>query len=139
VQVLRAEALHLRARAALAVAAQPGKRENMLRLAERDAQALVDQRARWIQPFASLIRAAIASRRAPDEVLPLLRAAISGFDAASMRLYSAAATRRLGQYAGGDHGRELIASSDSFMRRELIQDPARFAFVLAPGFAIDDG
>ena len=139
VQVLRAEALHLRARAALAVAVQPKKRESMLGLAERDARALVDERARWIQPFASLIRAAIASRRAPDDALPLLRAAISGFDAANMRLYSAAATRRLGQYAGGDHGRALIESADSFMQRELIQDPARFASVLAPGFAIDDG
>jgi hypothetical protein len=39
-----------------------------------------------------------------------------------MRLYAAAARRRLGELIGGDEGKGLIAAGDAVMRAERIED-----------------
>ena len=57
-----------------------------------------------------------------------------GFDACDMRLYAAAARRRLGQLVGRAEGRALMAGAESWMAGQTIRNPARMAAMLAPGF-----
>ena len=51
-----------------------------------------------------------------------------------MKMYAAAARRRLGKIIGGERGAELIDMSEDWMRRQQIKNPAAFANMLAPGF-----
>jgi hypothetical protein len=52
-----------------------------------------------------------------------------------MPLYAAAARRRAGELSEGEKGLQLILVADAFMARESIKSPARWAAMLAPGFA----
>ena len=45
------------------------------------------------------------------------------FEQCGMKIYAAAARRRLGEWTGGDRGREWIDAADAFMQSEKIPDP----------------
>jgi hypothetical protein len=51
-----------------------------------------------------------------------------------MRLYAAAARRRLGRLIGGDAGKALLVEADTWMASQGIKNPARMTAMLAPGF-----
>ena len=137
VQVLRTESHFLRGRCALAAAAQGLDRKRLLRIAKRHAAKLAREGMPWIEPFAPLLRAGIRSIVGDsDRARELLAAAAAGFDRADLRLYAAAARRRLGQLTGGTEGEELIRQADELMRSEQIPRPDRVTEVLAPGFLI---
>ena len=93
-------------------------------------------RAGWAAPVSSLLLAGIAvTKRASDErAITLLRSAVSGFDAAEMALYGAAARRCLGGAIGGDEGASLIRTADEWMASQTVRNPARLTAMLAPGF-----
>jgi hypothetical protein len=136
VQLTRLEAIHLRARAALALGrARPGERRARAREAEADARRMAAERMAWSDPLAALLRAGAASLggnlAAADD---LLAGAIRGLDAADMALYAAAARWQRGRVLSGEEGRALLAGAEASMRREGIVAPARFAAMLAPGF-----
>ena len=68
IQIVRVESLHVRARAALALAARPGiqrERERLLRAAAADADRLADEKIAYATPLAALVRAGVrrAARR----------------------------------------------------------------------------
>ncbi|HLE61639.1 MAG TPA: AAA family ATPase, partial [Pyrinomonadaceae bacterium] len=134
IQILRVEARHLRARAALASAAVQN-REARLQIADKLARKIQKEPLQWAEPLAALIRAAIAAARGdkPTAVTFLLRA-LEGFSTANMALYEAASRRRLGEAVGGERGRQLIAEANNWMARQRIQNPARMTQMLAPGF-----
>ena len=128
VQYIRIESLYHRAAAALAVAGG-----DMLKLAEADARSIQREHMPWSDPLAQLLRAAVAAARGDREAaVNLLRTAESGFDAAEMGLYAAAARRRRGVLIGGDAGRRLIEHADAWMSRQNIRNPARMTAMLAP-------
>jgi hypothetical protein len=90
----------------------------------------------WADAFAGLVRAAVAVRRGDARTAAaLLPEAAGTLDKLTMRLYAAAARRRLGEVLGGDEGRVLVAEADAWMAGQKIQDPARMTAMLAPGFA----
>jgi eukaryotic-like serine/threonine-protein kinase len=134
---------HLQGRAALAAAAKVapsnwylGQRSTLLRTAVRQARRIEKANMPWSNPLASLLRAGFANLQGrPDETLSHLIAAADGFDAAGMRMYSAAARRQRGRLIGGDEGRELVRRADEFMTAEGVNEPERIAHMLAPGFA----
>jgi hypothetical protein len=135
VQILRVESHYLFARCALAAAAAGVDRQRLLRVAERHAAPMAREHMSWIAPFAPLLRAGIHSVKGEQEAARrLLLVAAEGFDRADMRLYAAAARRRLGQLTGGDEGRTLVLRADDVMRAQGIPKPDRVAAVLAPGF-----
>lgn len=45
------------------------------------------------------------------------------FEQCEMKIYAASARRRLGEWAGGERGREWIAAADRFLESEKIPDP----------------
>jgi len=139
IQYIRTEALWLRARCQLAVAARAtgGAREKHLRNAERDARRLERENMPWSLPMVSLLRAALANLRGQrDHVSALLAEADTGFFAAQMNLFATAARRRRGLLIGGDEGRRLVVEADAWMTAQTILAPERMIAVYTPG--LDD-
>ena len=134
IQGLRIDSLHLRARLALA-GAMGNQREHHLRLAEKLAQKIEGEEMAYAYPFATLVRAGIIHQSGNQAgAIALLEKASSDFDAVRMRLYAVAARRRLGELVGGDRGRQLIAQTEEWMKKQQIKNPARMMNLLAPGF-----
>jgi hypothetical protein len=134
IQGLRIDALHIRARLALA-SAVGDQGEQHLRLAEKLAAQIESEEMAYANPFATLIRAGIAHRRGDDRrAISLLEKATNDFDASHMRLYATASRRRLGEMIGGDRGRQLVARTEEWMAKQEIKNPARMMNLLAPGF-----
>jgi hypothetical protein len=141
VQVLRIEARHLRARCALAaIVSGEAQPEKLFQTAEKHVRLIEREQMAWARPLGALIRASIAGLRGDKErAAELCAVAIAGFEAAQMRLYAAAARRRLGQLTAGAEGQQLVAAADAWMRQQHIKQPARITNMLAPGFFIGTG
>jgi hypothetical protein len=134
-QGLRIDALHLKARTALAVAAMAKQPEPLLKTAARLARRIEKEKMLWSAPFVSLIRAGIANTRGDEKkCADLLTRAVAELEAADMSLYAAAARRRLGQTLSGATGESLIAEADEWMQKQTIKNPARLTRMLVPGF-----
>ena len=134
VQLLRIEASYLRARCALAAASRD--RGRLLAIARDEARRIAREKMRWSDPLASLLRAGIANMEGDTaRAEQLLGAAVDGFDRAAMKLYAAAARRRLGILVGGERGRELVCRADNWMASQTIKNPPLMTGMLAPGFA----
>jgi hypothetical protein len=135
-QGIRIDALHLRARLALASAtSREPERQRRLRIAERAADRIAKEDMAWSNPLATLTRAGIAWQRGDRETsAALTREALTGLEATETGLYAAGARRRLGELLGGDEGRELITKADEWMGRQQIRNPPAFTRLMAPGF-----
>jgi hypothetical protein len=89
----------------------------------------------WTSALSKLVQAGVyAQRGKTEQAICALEAAVTELDAAEMKLYAAAARRRLGALMGGDAGAGHIAAGDAFMDRQKVTDNARITAVLAPGF-----
>ena len=133
IQILRIEALHLRARAALASAIGSGEK-NRVDLAEKSAARIEREKMTWGLPFAILIRAAVAQQRGDREAaVRLLTDALERFDRERMYLYAAASRHRLGELLGGERGEQLKAQADAWMVGQKILNPPQMVQMLAPG------
>jgi hypothetical protein len=137
IQGVRIEAWFLRARALLGVAqgASDSRRKELLLAARSDARRIAREGRVSSHGFASMIEAAAASLCGEQErAAQLLRAAIDGFDAEGMQLFSAACRVRLGSLIGGNEGRELEARGLGVISQQGIRAPSRYLQVLAPGY-----
>jgi len=134
IQVLRIEAMHLQARAALATS-EGKQRSRRLKIAEKMAKRIEREKAAWATPFARLVRAGIANRKGDKELAGrLLSEAATTFKQQDMELYAAASRRRLGEMVGGDHGYQLLAETSAWMSSQRIKNPDAMTRMLAPGF-----
>jgi eukaryotic-like serine/threonine-protein kinase len=136
-QILRVEARHLQARVALAAArsSRPEKQKHLYRLANKIAGRILREKMPWSDPFAHLIRAAIATGHdQSQQAATLLTEAMGGFELADMALFAAVSRRRLGQVMGGERGAELVAEADAWMRNQQIKNPVLMTRMLAPGW-----
>ncbi len=134
IQIVRIEALHLRARGAVAVAlrATGQKQAKLLREAERDAARLEAENMAYATPMATLIRSAVAfQRNEKDQAVRLLDAAAMRFSAADMPLFERAAFFTKASITGDS---ALVASAENWMREEDIVVPEKMVAMLAPGF-----
>jgi eukaryotic-like serine/threonine-protein kinase len=141
IQIVNIESHDLRARTALALAAQGGPgHERLLREAERDAAVVEGERMPYAMPLAVLVRAGVAAVRGSiAEATALLERAATGFDAADMKLYAAVARHRRGALLGSTAGAALVAASEAYMAEQEIRAPARMMAALAPGFPAAGG
>jgi serine/threonine protein kinase/tetratricopeptide (TPR) repeat protein len=141
VQISRIETLHLRARCAVAVAAdaRPGARQGvafkrLLQSAEKDAEKLAREEMSWAKPLSRLIMAAVASLKDDRAgALELLGAAEAGLEAAETFIYAVAARRCRGELLGGEQGAALVEAADSWMQSQNIKNPQRLTSMLVPG------
>ena len=134
VEVARTAATYLRGRALLAAAGEGGAElEDRLRGAERDARSLAGEGVPWCEGAAWLLLAGIATARGESAAaVTKLRLALERFTELEMRLYQAAARRRLGQVIGGEDGAAEIRAADRWMAEEGIVNPRRMVAMLAP-------
>ena len=128
---LRIESLYLRARSALAAAADGGPdRARLLEIARRTARSLAAEALPWAHVLAAAIAAGAAHAAGEHDRLPaLLDAAAAAATAADMHLLAHAARHRRGAWCGGDGADEAAAA----MRAEQIADPAAVVRTLLPG------
>jgi hypothetical protein len=130
VQNVRIEALHLRARSALA-AWDTRADAALLDGAARDCRAIAQENVPWAQGLAILGRAGIAAARADrDAAQRLLDEAEARFTSADMRLYAAACRVRRSQLRSDGHDEAALAEIGAMGAKE----PARIVAMLAPGF-----
>ena len=135
VQLMGLEAVHLRARAALAAAAKESgsARASLLRAAARDRLALARTGTVIGHALADSICAGLASVRGDvDLALPALDRAERGFEAVGMGLHAAAARWQGGTMRGGDEGTARARDAEEWMRARGVVDPARMAGLVVP-------
>jgi hypothetical protein len=134
-QGLRIDALHLKARAALAVAATASNPKPFLKTASRLADRIEKENMLWSAAFVSLIRAGVANIQGDvKECSNLCAKAVAELERVDMGLYRAAAQRRWGQSLGGKQGQSLIAEADVWMQKQTIKNPESLTRMLVPGF-----
>jgi serine/threonine protein kinase len=134
VQQVRIFLIHLRARAALAAAPAATGPRPLLHAAERDARLLRRERIAWAEALAQLVSAGVAmGRHDAGGARQLLEDAAGRLEAAGLRLYAAAARRRLGEQIGGSEGHRLVEQADAWMKSQNIRRPDRMTALLAPG------
>ncbi len=141
-QLLRVQHIRIflhqsRANACIALAAtQRGDKDgkHLLAQATRDVRALLKEGAHWADAFARAIQAGLAATRGQThEAIEHMTAAVAGLDKVDMRLFAAAARRRLGEWLKGSEGASLVSEADEWMRGQGVRRPARLAWALIPG------
>ncbi len=134
IQFCRLEAMHLRARAALAAAAVADDPAPLIRDATRIMRRIRRAKVPWAAPLAELLAAGLAMRESrTGQAIERLRAAEHALEAAGMDLYLALTRRRLGQLTGAA-GAEQIEAADQWLAEQGVANPARFAALFVPGF-----
>jgi eukaryotic-like serine/threonine-protein kinase len=136
IRMMGLEALHMRASAALALAAVESgtERERLVRVARGDAQRIAGMRWDLGAPFVSLIQAGVAALARDDRrCVAELEGAAAGFDEASMSLHAAVSRWHLGRARGGDEGRALVTSAETWMAAQGVADSRSMATTMAPG------
>ena len=132
VQVFRVLFFHLRARAALAAAAE-GKNVRFIRMAAADAKRIRREKIPAAQALARLIEASQASLRGQaDLAAQSLRIAIAELEQIPMSLFAATAKARLGRLLGSD-SEGLSDQAIHWMQEQSIKCPARTIETFAPG------
>ena len=134
IQILRIEALQLKARCALAMAGIAPSPARWLEVAAELAGQMEAEHLDWADPLAHLLRAAVARGEGDlARSVKHLSAATAGFVRAGMALYAGAARRRLGAALGGPEGEHLVTEADLWMNGQGIRKPELMARMLAPG------
>jgi len=127
---MRIESLSLRARSALAAAAEGGRdRPQLIEIARRTARRLGAEPLPWAHVIAAAVRAGAAHLAGERDLPALLEAVEVAATAADMHLLARAARYRHGQWCGGRGADEAAAA----MRREQIADPEAVVRMLLPG------
>jgi serine/threonine protein kinase len=131
---VKVEMLFLRARTALAAAAQrPAERAVLLASAAEDARHLAEAKMPWARAVAVLIDACLAAAAGHVEVsCRRFGEAAFKLNNESMRLLAACARRRQGELLGGDEGAALVAEAESWMHEQRIVQPARICALHVP-------
>ncbi len=127
-QIIRLEALHLRARASL--------KEGILRKAKKHARQMLKDNAAWANPLAQLVLAGVAAVQGEkDEAGLLLADARDHFNKNHQHHYAMIANWQLGKLIGGEEGQALIHEAEAWATSQEIRNWPAFANMLAPGFA----
>ena len=133
---VKCELLQVEARCLVALA-QAGNAHTAkaLRRAEGLAKSLSKSKLDLFKAWAHLLRAAVANTRDQTALARTeLQRAHALFEKTGSLLYASATSRRLGQLTEGETGERATAKADIWMTRQGIKQPARMAYMLAPGF-----
>lgn len=140
-QIVRVASRWIRARTLLS-AAVTEERDRKRRLAEaaRLARRMARESVGFPRAWSRLVMAAVMTQQGKSEhAYRHLREAIEVADAFDMEAVAASARHRLGELVAGNESDTLIASSNDWMSREKIAEPARLLDLIAPGFTLSRG
>jgi Cdc6-like AAA superfamily ATPase len=135
IQVLRVEALCLKGRCALALAAHDSSVANSrIAEAERLARAVFREQMPWSNPLGELLLAGVAAQRGDRrEAEAALRGAASAFESKDMHLHRAVTLHVLAELLTGSERAALLDSTNDWFAGEGIKNPGKVARMLAPG------
>ena len=135
VQWARIEAAYVRGRCALLMAAHGRDARRFLSVARDEVRRIEREKMPWSDPLGLLMSAAVAYLEGDAQGAERrLVCAVDGFDRAKMKLYAAAARRRLGTLMNDDGGRELVRQAEDWMASQDIKEPILMTQLIAPGF-----
>jgi hypothetical protein len=134
VQNFRVTLLHLRARAAIALAKKTSGalgRARLLRRARIDAASVAREDVAWASPLAAALEGELALVRG-DRARAAASFARAGdaFRALSLALHAAAADHERGRILGGEAGRRMLHRAEAWMVDQRVADPPRLAATL---------
>ena len=105
-----------------------------LAIARTTARQLNNSRLPHLPGWAAVLEAGLACEKQQSaRAVALLQAATTTFDATGLKLYSAAARRRQGQWTGGEAGRGLVTAAEAVMHSQGVIDVEATTEMLAPG------
>lgn len=134
-QMARGSMLYSRGGCALAVVRQntsPARAERAL--VHADIEALRATRVPHAPGWSAVLDAGLALHLKNEQrAATRLRFAVTCFEANGLRLYAAAARRRLGQLLGGSEGEAFVAAAEAMLATEGVLDPESVTEMLAPG------
>jgi tetratricopeptide (TPR) repeat protein len=136
VQNFRVTALHLRARAAIALARKSGTlgRARLLRSAKSDASKLAREDVAWAEPLSLSIEAQLAAAAGDRDVAAdRLEHAARKYRDLAMLLHAAAADHERGRIISGERGRALLRTAEAWMVDQRVADPPRLTALLIAG------
>jgi len=134
VQNVRIEALHMRARSALASCEAAADETLLLARAEADVRAMERERMPWGSALALALRGAISGRRGDvKRAIDQLHEGEKALEAADMKLWALGARFRRGELMG-DAGKKIVEEALVTLSAERVRRPDRFIRVLAPSF-----
>ena len=108
-----------RAVCAVAAASESSRPERFLRLAERLAKAIRNDRFPVAEAFANRVLGLVAEQRHQFESAALhFRASSEGFRQAEMQIHAASVDFALGRILGGDEGSRLEAAATARLQSE---------------------
>ena len=135
VRILEVNYFSYRGRAAVAAMFDDPVRTELAITARRDARRLARMKIHWVTPQADAIFAGLAALRGDNgEAVRLLRSAMSGFDAARMESFAAAARIRLGELLQNDEGDQLRRNGEEWLEGQNVAEIPRMIDTLVPGF-----
>ncbi len=125
----------MRARSALQQAWRSPRAHEFLSIVRQDIDRIKAAQLAWSPALTALLGAATAycEGRESDATRDLELAA-TRFERADMRLYVAAARRRLGMLIGGSEGKTMVDAADAWMATQDVRNPPAMVRLLAPGF-----
>jgi hypothetical protein len=135
VQFTRVSVMDVRARAALAAARQStgAEREELIGLASKMARDIDTEKTLWGKPFASIIKAAVATlRNDRQSASAALVEAARRAERCSMRLYEAAARIRLAEVESSPKNVADATANRESMSSRGIRNPEALARMLVP-------
>jgi len=113
---------------------------DLLRDAERCANAIARERVEWSQCFSNLVLAGVYARRQrPMESLRQLLLAEDKATRTDMAMHRAILRHRRGELVGGSEGAALIRESREFLATEEIRCPERMLAMLSPKLSGEPG
>jgi hypothetical protein len=136
---IRLEYAWLRARIALAMAegVPESARSPFFRQAQRSVQFLRKSDHQTGVAMAAAIAAGVhwlSPGSQPSDGLRALDHAVATAEAAGANLLAESGRRWLGEMLGGSRGKELLDRSSGWMAEQGVQNPARLAYMIVPGF-----
>jgi hypothetical protein len=106
---------------------------------EELSRSLRREQAEWATALSFLLEATLFwSQNQRPRTVELLATAARKCRETDMRLYEAAALRRLGRIRGGTTGNDELAAGDRLMLERGVKDLERMTATLAPGFRLVD-
>ncbi len=133
VQVIRWEAVYLRARVAIAAAIMSGAHRPLLATARADAERLVEAGSDFAEAWGTLVLAqANRTLGLQVEARDLFEAAAHRCEQAHMHTHASVAQLRIAQIMGASEGRPLAVKVLKDLKRRGVVRPDRLAFLLAP-------
>ncbi len=136
---LRIENAAICGRVALAVAETraPGDRSVFLRRVRQSIRVLRKSEHQTGVAMGAALEAGLrwlAPGAAPSVAVAALERAVATAEASGALLLAESGRRWLGELVGGHRGEEMRARSDAWMAEQGVQNPARLAHLIAPGF-----